>query len=116
MGIKLEARVRALTYNLEGKTVTVYTRILPVDDNGSEIDNPVLKPFDKELVADNKTIVNKSDGSYVDTNAEGFCFDELTMQGEFDYFQSMASTHPVIVNDMILQKLQQAKTCGKFQI
>lgn len=116
MGISLEARVRALTYNPEDENVTVYTRVLPVDENGNEIDNPIVKPFEKELRADNKTIVNISDGIYVDTTAEGYQFDEHTMMGEFDYFKNIAATQPVVVNDLILQKLRQAKDNNRFEV
>lgn len=116
MGINLEARVRALTYNLEGESVTVYTRVVPVDENGNEIDNPIVKPFDREIKADNRTIVRISDGSYVDTTADGYEFDEHTMQGEFDYFQNIADNQSIVVNDLILQKLQQAKENNRFEV
>lgn len=116
MGINLEARVRALTYNLEDQSVTVYTHVVPVDENGNEIDNPIIKPFEREIRADNKTIVNISDGSYVDVHADGYVFDSTSMQGEFDFFQNIAATQPVILNDLIKAKLQQAKNNNRFQL
>lgn len=113
MGIKIEARFRAFTYDWESKKVILYSKVVPVDDDGNELISNLIKPYFVEQVADNNAVVNKSDGTPVDTTAEDYSFDWYTMDYEFDYFQNLTDS-PININDLILAKMNQGKAQGKF--
>lgn len=113
LGIKLEARFRAFTYDWESKKVILYSKVVPVDDNGNEIVNSLIKPYLVEQIADNNAVVNKSDGTPVDTTNEDYRFDWMTMEKEFDYFQGLTNS-PININELILAKMNQGKAQGKF--
>lgn len=113
MGINLEARFRAVTYDYESQKVILYCKVLPVDENGDEINLPLIQPYFVEQVADNNAVVLKADGTPVNTSAAGYHFNFETMANEFDYFVSIAS-NPIVINDLILAKMNQGKSQGKF--
>lgn len=115
-GLNLQAQFRALTYNAEDKSVKLYIKIVAVDTDDNEIVGGIFKPAFVTLTADNTTPILIADGTYVDTTATGYAFDSATMIGEYDFFENIAENSQVKINDLILQKMQTAKTLGRFNI
>ena len=111
--IKRKAKMLTLIYNQPYQTVTVAWQVQHYADNngayGEYIGAQVPDKL-KETIADNTTTVDAATGDIVTDLS--LCCDDLgtclNCMGQYDWFNMIGETTPVIVHDMIRQYGNQA--------
>jgi hypothetical protein len=106
-GFKRTATMAALQINAlpwVGENINVMTQVNYFDQNDVPID--IIPPKIVNLTADNNTCVDK-DGNIVP------CDSPDAVMTEFEYYMSLLPT-PVIIEDLVVGKIQQADAAGLF--
>jgi hypothetical protein len=106
-GISRKAIFEILVYNTREAKVSTVWKVIPVDSEGNELQNPILRPYVKELIADRTTFVDPATGEQVPEGTEGSI-------PEYDFFVHIASNVPVKVHDLIIQTAMTANQNGRF--
>lgn len=106
-GFKRTATMAALQINalpFTGKCINLMVQVNYFDQNDVPID--IIPPKIVYLIADNSICVDK-DGNIVP------CDSPDAVMTEFEYYMSLLPT-PVIIEDLVVGKIQQADAAGKF--
>jgi len=106
-GFKRTATMAALQINAlswVGENINVMTQVNYFDQNDLPID--IIPPKIVNLTADNSTCVD-SRGNIVP------CDSPDAVMTEFEYYMSLLPT-PVIIEDLVVGKIQQADAAGRF--
>jgi hypothetical protein len=106
-GFKRTATMAALQINAlpwVGENINVMTQVNYFDQNDVPID--IIPPKIVNLTADNNTCVD-SKGNIVP------CDSPDAVMTEFEYYMSLLPT-PVIIEDLVVGKIQQADAAGLF--
>lgn len=97
--VKRKATLFTMIYNQQSKTLSLsWTVNFFANNNGEygESISNIAPSYTRETIADNTTLVNLSTGAILD-NPTG------NVMGQYDWFFMIATTQPIIVNDMIRQ-------------
>ena len=106
-GFKRTATMAALQINalpFMGQSINLVTQVNYFDQNDVPID--IIPPKIVNLIADNSTCVD-SKGNIVP------CDSPDAVMTEFEYYMSLLPT-PVIIEDLVVGKIQQADAAGLF--
>ena len=106
-GFKRTATMAALQINalsFMGQNISLLTQVNYFDQNDVPID--IIPPKIVNLIADNSTCVD-SKGNIVP------CDSPDAVMTEFEYYMSLLPT-PVIIEDLVVGKIQQADAAGLF--
>lgn len=106
-GFKRTATMAALQINalpFMGQSINLVTQVNYFDQNDVPID--IIPPKIVNLIADNNTCVD-AQGNIVP------CDSPDAVMTEFEYYMSLLPT-PVIIEDLVVGKIQQADAAGLF--
>lgn len=107
-GIRRKASLMGLNFELSNNRVVTIWNVIPLDDDGEELITDMLRPYQRQLIADNTTFVDP-------TNEGNYCAaDDPNAVGEYDFYRYIAGYVPTIVEDLIVLTGERASALGRF--
>ena len=114
LGFPMKAKFRALITNDDTETLVLQFSVWAVNAEGFPLDSNMLNKIQVDLKADNNTIVDAATGGSYVLNPDDPQWDNVTtLYGEYDFF-TMARTQPIIIKNMIIEKVNIAVAAGRF--
>lgn len=115
LGLPMTAKYRALIDNDDTKTLVLQFSVWAVDAEGNPLKSNMLNKIQIDLKADNQTIVDAATGGSYVFNPDDPEWDNVTtLYGEYDFFTMLKSTQPILIKDMIVNKVNAAVAAGRF--
>jgi len=107
-GIKRKASLVSLLFDVQFSRVVITWNVIPLDDDGNELITDMLRPYQRQLLADNTTFVDP-------TNEGNYCApDDPNAVGEYDFYRYLAGYVPTVVEDMIVLTGSRGAALGRF--
>ena len=104
-GRTFEANVKTLIVDIFNQNVILVNECYEVDSEGVKLQTEFAKSYERNLIANNSTLVHPETGQYWDSIAEEDRPEGVDPIGEWDFFWFVAQNAPITVVPFIQQTL-----------